>query len=276
MAMYLELSRPKGDVSRWKKVYDRLQLLNNNYPMVCPKGTESVSDQYLNEPMRKEIKEFLKREGVVLLGFNASMLQEEKKRRWMLPLDVLATPEKKKEVTMHLLAMFRKHEAVKAREFDAYEELMPARTDILDSHTKNVLVRVYETTACHSYHKTSSGLRVASVPTLLQFFLAILYAPKEFLEAQPEQRFLCAAEHLVNSANSSKRKRKAFFPLDCLGKQPTMISMRAEKSELYKKLSENKNSREFIEMFFQYTPTELTKTQRQKVRQSLKKTLRRH
>jgi hypothetical protein len=33
MNMYLELSRPMGDVSRWEKVFKRLQLLNKNYPI---------------------------------------------------------------------------------------------------------------------------------------------------------------------------------------------------------------------------------------------------
>ena len=33
MAMYLELSRPMGDVSRWEKVLKRLTLLNKHYPL---------------------------------------------------------------------------------------------------------------------------------------------------------------------------------------------------------------------------------------------------
>ena len=37
MSMYLELSRPKGDVSRWEKVLRRLTLLNKNYPLENPK-----------------------------------------------------------------------------------------------------------------------------------------------------------------------------------------------------------------------------------------------
>ena len=37
MAMYLELSRPKGDVSRWEKVLKRLTLLNKNFPMKNPR-----------------------------------------------------------------------------------------------------------------------------------------------------------------------------------------------------------------------------------------------
>lgn len=31
--MYLELSRPKGMVSRWEKVFERLQLINANFPL---------------------------------------------------------------------------------------------------------------------------------------------------------------------------------------------------------------------------------------------------
>ena len=33
MLMYLELSRPKGDASRWEKVLKRISLLNKNYPL---------------------------------------------------------------------------------------------------------------------------------------------------------------------------------------------------------------------------------------------------
>ena len=33
MNMYLELSRPNGDTSRWEKVLKRLTLLNKNYPL---------------------------------------------------------------------------------------------------------------------------------------------------------------------------------------------------------------------------------------------------
>ena len=33
MLMYLELSRPQGDASRWEKVLKRLTLLNKTYPL---------------------------------------------------------------------------------------------------------------------------------------------------------------------------------------------------------------------------------------------------
>ena len=33
MLMYLELSRPNGNVDRWEKVLKRLTLLNKHYPL---------------------------------------------------------------------------------------------------------------------------------------------------------------------------------------------------------------------------------------------------
>lgn len=33
MAMYVELSRPMGDVTRWEKILKRITLLNKNYPL---------------------------------------------------------------------------------------------------------------------------------------------------------------------------------------------------------------------------------------------------
>lgn len=38
MMMYLEISRPRGMVSRWEKVYERLQLINTNFP---PRSTRT-------------------------------------------------------------------------------------------------------------------------------------------------------------------------------------------------------------------------------------------
>jgi len=273
MSMYLELSRPKGDVSRWKKVYDRLQLLNKHYPLTCPAGSEKVSDEYLDEDTRLHIRTIMESEKVVLLGFNASMMQDKTPKKWKLPLDLLATPEKRTDLTKRIMHTFGN--PVKSHDFPAYEELMPPRTDIMDDK-KNVLVRIYETQACHSYHQTPSGLMVASIPTLLQFFLSTLYAPKEFLESKPEQRFLCTAEHLVNLANGSNRKYKILTPLSCIGTQKDLVSMMADKSEKFKVLMGNRESREFLELFFSYRPTDLSKTQRQKVRKSLKRTLKIH
>jgi len=279
MSVYLELSRPKGDVTRWKKVYSRLALLNKHYPMTCPKDGEEMSGAYLSPETKSKIEKLLIKEKIVLLGFNAANLQQRRGDNWMLPLDLLVTPDKREETAKKLLEYLedKSEKKLKLDEIPAYEELLQAHTDIDDSKTGKTLIRIYETDACHSYHETASGLMLASIPTLLQFFLSVLYAPKHFLEELPEQRFLCAAQQLVEMANNNlPRRYKLLTPITCLGKQKSLLDMRKTKSALYEKLSKNKSSPEFLEYFFTYVPTSMDKTRRKKVRDDLRKTLKKH
>lgn len=275
MSMYLELSRPKGDVSRWKKVYTRLGLLNKHYPMVCPKSHEEITEFFISEQTRRKIENLLIEEKVVLLGFNASMLQDKKAGRWKLPLDILSTPEKRPEIVEKFKDFLKEYDRVKVEDHEAYGELLPPHTDIMDSKTGLNILRIYETTACQSYHETSEGLYIASIPTILQFFFAVLYAPSHFTEEIPEQEFLCNAEHLIRLANDNlSRRYKLLTPITCIGKQESLIDMRAHKSNLYEKVSKNKSSPAYLKYFFTYTPTNMDKTQRKQFRKQLNKTLR--
>ena len=274
MSIYLELSRPKGFVERWKKVYARLQLLNKHYPMMCPKSQEEINVVHLTDEAQKKIEDVMIAEDAILLGFNAANYQSKKRSNWMLPLDILATPEKRDDLAKKLMTVFEE-EKVKRVDKPAFEELLAPHTDINSKQSGHTLIRIYETQACHSYHETPSRLMIASIPTLLQFFLSIVYAPKYFQEDIPEQRVLCTAQHLVEMADSNlPRRYKLLTPITCLGKQKNLIDMRSEKADLYQKLSKNKESKEFLEYFFTYTPTTLSKTQKQKVKRQLNKTFR--
>lgn len=279
MAVYLELSRPKGFVERWKKVYTRLQLLNKHYPMTCPKDHDDLSEIFISNDSKTALETILIKENAVLLGFNGMSMQKKgATRAWQLPIDVLVTPEAIDKTTEMFEAVLNKKGSVETKKYPAYGELLPSHTDIEDKKTGLVLIRLYETTACHSYHKTSGGLYVASIPTLLQFFLAVTYAPDHFLEDIPEQRFLCAAQNLVELANEKAhaRRYRLLTPITCLGKQKSLIDMRVEKSELYEKVGKNRSSPEYLEYFFSYTPTSMDKTRRQKFRNETTRTLKSH
>jgi hypothetical protein len=278
MSMYLELSRPRGDVSRWKKVYNRLNLLNKHYPMKCPDFKQENDKLGLKEETKSKIEKYISEENLVLLGINASFLQKDSSNRsWELPLDLLVSPEKRTDVSHKLKNIFDEDVSIKKADHPAYGELLPAHTDLNDSKTGRTLVRIYETEACHSYHETSSGLKVASIPTLLQFFLAIPYASKHFLEDLPEERYLCVAQNLIDIADSeSKRRFKLLTPISCLGKQKSLVDMKSEKSELYERLSRNKSSAAFLEYFFSYSPTSMDKTKRNQLKHALRKTIKHH
>jgi len=251
MSMYLELSRPRGDVTRWKKIFTRLTLLNKYYPIKCSVPAEPQTDLVKN---KDDIENILVQENAVLLGFNA--IDYKKSRDWCFPIDVLVDPENYNKLIEQLKTVIDGT----AKSHRDFNKLLPEHTDI---HRENHLIRVYKANACHSYYEVSrDGLKVASIPTLLQFFLASIYAPTHFKENMPQSQFICTSQQLIELANKSGKKYKLLTPINCVGHQESRIDMLKHKSELFTKLSGNKKSRQFFNNFFTYKPR--NKSQRKK------------
>jgi hypothetical protein len=190
MSMYLELSRPRGDVSRWEKVYKRLQLLNKAHPVTC-KSKDASDHGHLTYEQQRGVVKMLKNEPLVLLSVSAAEIHLGKK--WTTPIGILAERETIERLT-------------KGQEVVVHEEndILPRRTMVMDADGKKSMFRFYETTACHSYHEMPNGVRVASIPTTLQFFFAYLYsgAGEENIAS-----VLCIAQRLVDIANSKPTRR---------------------------------------------------------------------
>jgi hypothetical protein len=140
--------------------------------------------------------------------------------------------------------------------------------DILDEDGE-ILVRIHETAACHSYHEMANGIKVASIPTMLQFALAYMYS------GVPEDEIthlMCVSQRIVDLASHKEKRRYAILtPKECLGEQDTLIDIRRNKAKLYARLSEDKSSADFIKFFFAYNPA-APKTERQQLKKQLKKT----
>ena len=43
MSMHLELSRPRGDLTRWEKILKRLNILNDAYPFTITKCETNIN-----------------------------------------------------------------------------------------------------------------------------------------------------------------------------------------------------------------------------------------
>jgi hypothetical protein len=249
-------------------VYTRISKLNQHHPMVCPAKMEEESDQVLTPDVRDRVERLLVREKAVLLGFNASTLQgKESAGKWKLPLDVLITPDKRTDLAEAFKEVLGEGAL---KEHAAFGEMLPACTDVEKGGV--TLVRVYETNACHSYHEMASGLRVASIPTLLQFFLAAMYGDEQVREDIPEQRFLCTAQHLMEMANDNlPRRYKLLTPIECIGKQETIIDMKMHKSMKYEEaLKKGRTSAEYMKYFFSYDPIHTTPAEKARLRKTLK------
>jgi hypothetical protein len=129
--------------------------------------------------------------------------------------------------------------------------------------------QLYETQACHSYHTTGDGIKVASIPTLLMFFMALMYSDES---KDDVSRLMCVAQRLVELADDKPQRRFALLtPSECLGTQKELLELRQERVDLYEKLKKNKSSPDFVQYFFTYNP-KVSKTERAKVNRVLKKT----
>jgi hypothetical protein len=211
----------------------------------------------LDEAHRNLVETILRTKPVVLLGITASQIHQNKAPRWTTPVTLLA-----EEATLKQLTEGKKTEEHKG------SEILPAHVDILDDEG-TVVIRIHETAACHSYHQMANGIRVASIPTMLQFFFAYMYSG---VDEDEITHLLCVSQRLVDLASHKEKRRYALLtPIDCIGTQQSLTDIKRRKAQLYTELSTSKTSVDFLKYFFTYNPAG-TETQRSSARAALKKT----
>jgi len=274
MSMYLELSRPQGDVSRWEKVLKRLNLLNKYYPLKTSINCETIDFQRSMETNEKEsskiyfiVRDTLIDQGVVFFGGYASSLysrympKAQKKLIMQIPdFDVLSEePERTAAIVGEQLEE-NGYKNIKTIKHDAIGEIIPERYEVRIG--RDTLAFIYNPIACHSYNTITIGeseVNVATIDTMLSFYLAFIYADKPFPYFNKD-RILCMAEFLFNVEQENRLEQRGLlkrFSLECYGKQPTLETIRAEKAEKFKELSGKRGTHEYEEWFLRYNPNAL-------------------
>jgi hypothetical protein len=192
----------------------------------------------LSDERKKAVIHMLQTEPVVLLGFNAAE-RHSSHTKWTTPVTLLAERD-----TIERLTKGR------TTHVTSVTAIMPACTEVTEADGS--VFRYYETQACHSYHETADGIKIASIPTTLQFYFAYTYSG---VSEDKVSHILCVAQRLMELAHhASKRRFKLLTPTDCLGEQHGLHDMLREKTKLYGELSKNRNSKEFLSFFFSYSP----------------------
>ena len=290
MGMYLELSRPQGDVSRWEKVFKRLNLLNKYYPLKTSMNCETVDFQRGMETNEKEsskiyfiVRDALIDQGVVFFGGYASSLysrympKTQKKLIMQIPdFDVLSEePERTANIVSEHLNEYG-YKNIKIVKHDSIGEIIPERYEVRVG--KDTLAFIYKPIGCHSYNTININdkeINVATIDTMLSFYLAFIYADKPFPYFNKE-RILCMAEFLFNVEQENRLEQRGLlkrFSLECYGKQPTLETIRAEKAEKFKELNGKRGTREFEEWFLKYNPGSIMNSKIEKEENKLKKTV---
>jgi hypothetical protein len=271
MGMYLELSRPQGDVSRWEKVFKRLNLLNKYYPLKTSMNCETVDFQRDMETNKEDasklyfiVRDALIDQGVVFFGGYASSLYSrympkvQKKLIMQIPdFDVLSEEPERTAAIVGEHLEDNGYTKIKIVKHDAIGEIIPERYEVRVG--KDTLAFLYKPIACHSYNTININdkeINIASIDTMLSFYLAFIYADKPFPYFNKD-RILCMSEFLFNVEQENRLEQRGLlkrFSLECYGKQPTLETIRAEKAEKFKELSGKRGTSEFEEWFLKYTP----------------------
>lgn len=272
MSMYLELSRPAGDISRWEKVLKRLALLNKNYPLTDINCNEvDFQREMVNKDNEEKIYETVKNtlinQGVVFFGGFANVLYSQympknlqKKLENIADFDVLSNnPEKTAEVIKERLDD-NGIKNVKIIKKSAVGEIVPEHYEVKVDNDS--VLFIYKPIGCHSYNILIMGgkkIKVATIDTMLSFYLAFLYANKPYYN-QFIDRILCMSKFLFDVQQKNRLAQKGLlkrFSITCYGHQESVEEMKAEKAAKYKEFKKSNNKKMFEEWFLSYKPDEI-------------------
>jgi len=273
MGMFLELSRPNGDVSRWEKVLKRLTLLNKYHPLKVDqcssidfqRSMESSSEENSSKLYYIVRDSFLKQKVIFFGGYASSLYARYMpyERRRMLKtipdFDVLCENAELCATMVEQKLKDEGYDGAKIMKHEAIGEVVPEHYEILvDDET---LAFVYEPIGCHNYneiHIEGNKIRVATIDTILSFYLAFLYTDHSYY-SQYRDRLLCMCKFLFDVEQNNRLSQQGLlkrFSLSCYGTQPTLESIRAEKSEAFRRLKKKRNGKEWDSWFLKYNPSE--------------------
>jgi hypothetical protein len=275
MLMYLELSRPRGEVTRWAKVFERLSLFNEFVPVKQCKMSRNMfrgglTSQQTQFTINYIIENKLIFAGADLLEFYDQALKYKKEAtNWIL--------SSKKPIVFFSADTDKDSKAIR-EEFNfilthtkggqRYEGELPDMSvpktpitiktysskgvDLIPSmkvitQGNKALIFIIDQTACHSYFNIPIDdgkiMRIASMDTLITLYFGLGLFDSKFYDMGSME---CLANHLVKISIKARQNPDNFvFPfvsIKCTGHQTTLPSLiRAKVQRITQKKTELKN-----------------------------------
>ena len=291
MLMYLELSRPEGNVGRWEKVFKRLVLLNKHFPIKVEKCDpndiqrsfkirdaktlktyskhassskdveKKTSEEYISSIFETTLDTLIK-EKVVFFGAYANKMylrRLSKFRNRKIPtipdFDVLSSEAKETSKKVKNALENAGIQDVEIKKQPGLGEIIPIHYQI--TVRGNSICFIYETIACHSFNKVKINnreIKVATIDTILSFYIAFIYGDREYYD---KKRLLCMSNYIFMVRQKNRLKKFGLlgrFSETCYGKQITLEEMRINRNQKYKELRKDKNQQEWKKHFFKYVP----------------------
>lgn len=235
MMMYLELSRPRGDVSRWPKVYERLLLLQYvARDEAC--DTSERKEIALEPDIYERAYQYGVDHSMIFAGPGVLHLYEAAARtgtslaREPMPL-ILYSANLDKDAEGLKVAVG----GGTIKRYESVGEFVPRLA--LIKHKKKPIILLVEETACHAYNTVQArgrNIRIASLDTIITLYFSLELANdqptiKKFFDLKAHCAALMAID-LSNAARANPDKSPfPFISTECSGHQKGKASLLREK-----------------------------------------------
>jgi hypothetical protein len=256
MLMYLELSRPRGEVGRWQKVFERLMLFNEFVSVKdCTPDSVLLQNKLTLEEVQLTIDYIIKEKrlfaGADLLSFyETSLIKKSRSTQWIVShkKPILFLSSNARDDAKHLLAEFQAiHDKDVKIKFYSYKGLDYLPGVFVLHESNQPLVIIIQQAACHSYYtlpiKKKQSLRIATLDTLITLYFSLGFINTSFFNMNSME---CLANHFVQLSIKGRKMNGQFvFPfisISCSGHQTTLPSLiRAKVKRVTEKKKKIKN-----------------------------------
>ncbi len=254
LGMYLELSRPMGEVERWDKVYKRLVLLNMAKPphMDACRQRSSKRVTHVHKGLHEQLITYAANEQLIFAGAELERLYSKPKttRAGFLltstqPLVFMTEhPEFHIPILRQIIHEANPHYTVSIAMWPNRNDLVPELHAL--KVNGGIVVLLVKADHCHAYNtvtlRKGKRLRIASLDTAITLWYQLTFVKR--LDGLVKQSIHCFADALVEIAMKTRDRGEAgqfpAFSLTCQGHQPTKASLLRAKQERVKSLKRKK------------------------------------
>ena len=227
MMMYLELSRPRGEVSRWNKVYERLQLLNNEFPLKLCKKIKTYPK--VSHEIRKLLFDYIVSHERILANIELEAIYSRSLKQKNLSYSLTQgsvlmffSPNLKKD--SFDIKNILPQNSLKIVYIEGKGDLIQNRVELY--YDSQLIALLVEENACHSYNtiKTDENrlLKIASLDTLINLHYSLYY----FTNVKVSICSIASCIRTLNRIRLSKVSQFPAFSITCSGYQkgyPTLL-----------------------------------------------------
>jgi hypothetical protein len=252
MNIHLELSRPLGDVSRWIKIYQRLELLNKYHPFIYNKN---ISKTIVNYPDYNKLVELCKK--WVILG-------EYAMKYFKFPLKYKSNSN----IFVLAYSLNEIKEALNQSNFKytivSYSNKFINNFYEFKFHNESLLY-VFITNSCQSYNEIKENgntVKIANIDTMLMLYYALSFIQPPNLNINNLLVYCYLLQNITGSKLNKLNKITKRFSLPCLGKQSSFEDLRMERETAYKLYKKNHSTKLYNNYFFRYIPPANRKTKK--------------